>query len=111
MNARFEGEGNDHLGDGGDHERPRPFGIWDIHSGVSSNGIRRELCREALAVVISTRLGFEGLRSVGLVAILLGRILPIQRLASEEGCSRLVWGNFGRMDSRELAAVKEGGSL
>jgi hypothetical protein len=97
---RFEGQGNDRLGDGGDHEGPGPFRVGDIHSGSASGG-RWKIGRKALAVVVSTRR-----LSVGLVARAreLGLVVSVQRLASEEGCSRLVVGNFGRMVSRELAA-------
>lgn len=50
-----------------------------------------------------------GLRVVwlGLVVVMVGLEVPVQRLASEEGISGLVVRNFGRVDSREMAA--EGG--
>lgn len=54
--------------------------------------------------MIATRLGLEWLRSVGLIVVGVRLVGRLQRLASEEGCSRLVVRNFGRMSSRKLAA-------
>jgi hypothetical protein len=89
-NVRFQGESYSGLGDGSQQEGPGPFGIWDIHYRGATNGWR-QLGGKALALVISARYG----RCVGLGAVRLRSEVAIERLTSEEGCSRLVGRNFG----------------
>jgi len=92
---RFEGEGDDGLGDGRYHKGPCPLGVWDVHSALATD-YGRELCGEAFAVMVSARLGLVRLWWV---------VAAIKRLASEEGCSCLVVRNFGGMSSRRTAEL------
>lgn len=85
--VRFEGEGDDGLGDGRQQEGPGPLCIWDVHSALPSRDWGK-FCGEALAVVVAAWLGLIGLRLWWVEA-------AIERLASEEGCSCLVVRNFG----------------
>lgn len=56
--VRLEGDADDGLEDGGQHEGPCPAGARPVHSGGAADG-RREGGGEALAVVVAPRPGVE----------------------------------------------------
>lgn len=114
MDVRLEGEGHDGLEHGDQHERPCPLCIWDIHSGCATS-LGRELSGEAFAVVVAPGLGvelgrrlLEGRRVLeGWLVVLVGVVVLIEWLTSQEGCAGLVVRNFGRMSSREGRLKRE----
>jgi hypothetical protein len=94
--VRFEDEGDDGLGDGGQQKGPGPPGVGDVHAALALRD-RRQLCGEALAVVVAAWLRLVGLRLRRV------RVAVVEGLASEEGSSSLVVRNFGGRDSRRTA--------